>query len=150
VDEAQMKGVAVGSSAVISLRSAPGEQFPGQVARLGRQSDRVTEELEVNVAFTPPLKNFRLGEQSEVYIVTEMKNNAPSLPATAIVTREKQRGVWLVASGKLTFKSVTMGIEDRRHFTEIVSGLGAGDQVALASPAEMAQFRDGMKVRARP
>ncbi|OHB33187.1 MAG: efflux transporter periplasmic adaptor subunit, partial [Desulfuromonadaceae bacterium GWB2_53_15] len=38
VDESQLKGVAVGKSAVITLRSSPGEQWAGQVARLGHQS----------------------------------------------------------------------------------------------------------------
>ena len=41
VDESQLKGVAIGKAAIITLRSAPGEQFPGQVARVGHQSDRV-------------------------------------------------------------------------------------------------------------
>src|SRR5512133_52004 len=86
VDESQLNGVAVGKSAVITLRSSPGEQWTGLVARLGHQSDRVTEELEVNVAFSPPIKNFRLGEQSEVYITTEVKKSVPSLPSAVVVT----------------------------------------------------------------
>jgi HlyD family secretion protein len=131
VDESQLKGVAIGKKAMITLRSAAGEQFPGQVARLGHQSDRVTEELEVDVTFTQPQKNFRLGEQSDVYIVTEMKKDAPALPSAAIVTKDKKRGVWVVANGKLTFKQVTIGSE----------------RVAVAPPPEMAKFKDGMKVR---
>lgn len=147
VDESQLKGIEVGNKAMIYLRSAPGEQFPGQVARMGHQSDRVTEELEVNVAFNEPLKHFRLGEQSDVYIVTGIKKDAPSLPANTIVAKEKKRGVWVVANGKLIFKPVTVGIEDRRNFTEIVAGLDAGEKIAVAEPAEMAKFREGMKVR---
>lgn len=147
VDESQLKGVSIGKKALITLRSAPDEQLPGQVARLGHESDRVTEELEVDVAFTPPLRNFRLGEQSDVHIVTTMKKDAPSLPSAALVTRDKKRGVWVVANGKLTFKPVVVGIEDRRNLTEIAAGLDGGERVALAPPPEMAKFRDGMKVR---
>lgn len=148
VDESLLKGVTVGKKAVIMLRSSAGEQFPGQVARLGHQSDRITEELEVDVAFSQPLKNFRLGEQSEVYIVSGTKKGAPALPAAAIVTREKKRGVWVVANEKLTFKPVTVGIEDRRSLTEIVTGLEGNERVALAPAPEMARFKEGMKVRA--
>ncbi|RII29065.1 MAG: efflux RND transporter periplasmic adaptor subunit [Geobacter sp.] len=147
VDESLMKGVAIGKKALIALRSAPTESFPGQVARLGRESDRVTEELEVDVAFTPLLKNFRLGEQSDVYIVTEMKKDALALPSAAIVPKEKKSGVWVVADGKLAFKPVTVGIVDRRNLTEIVSGLDGRERIALAPPLEMAKFKDGMKVR---
>ena len=150
VDESQLKGVAVGNKAMITLRSSPGEQLPGQVARLGHQSDRVTEELEVDVAFTEPLKNFRLGEQSEVYIMAGMKKAAPSLPSATIVTKDKKRGVWVVKNGKLAFKEVTVGIADRRNFTEIVAGLDGGEQVAMAPPPEMAKFHDGMKVQGTP
>ncbi|MBT0666485.1 efflux RND transporter periplasmic adaptor subunit [Geobacter pelophilus] len=147
VDESQLKGVNVGKKAIITLRSSPGDQLPGQVARLGRQSDRVTEELEVDVAFNEPLKNFRLGEQSDVYIVTGTKKDAPSLPSAAIVTKDKKRGVWLVNGGKLAFREVTPGIMDKRNVTEIVTGLDGGEQVAMAPPPEMAKFQAGMKVR---
>jgi HlyD family secretion protein len=150
VDESLLKGVAVGNKAVIALRSSPNEPFPGQVARLGHQSDRVTEELEVDVAFTPPLKNFRLGEQSDVYIIAGMKKDALSLPSGAMVTKDKKRGVWIVADGKLAFKEVTIGIVDRRNFAEIVTGLAGGVRVAVAPPPEMARFKEGMKVRATP
>jgi HlyD family secretion protein len=148
VDESQLKGISIGKNAVITLRSSVGEQLAGHVARLGHQSDRVTEELEVDVVFNEPLKHFRLGEQSDVYIVTEIKKDAPSLPAAAIVTRDKKRGVWVVANGRLTLKEVTIGIEDRRNFTEIVTGLKGNELVALAPPPEIAKFKEGMKVRA--
>jgi HlyD family secretion protein len=145
VDESLLKGVAVGKKALIALRSAPGEQFPGQVARLGRESDRVTEELEVDVAFTPPLNNFRLGEQSDVYIVTETREDVPSLPSAALVMKEKKRGVWVEENGRLKFKAVTVGIEDRHNFTEVVAGLDGSERVVAAPPQEMAKFMDGMK-----
>lgn len=147
VDESQLQGVAVGKSAVITLRSAPGEQWAGQVARLGRQSDRVTEELQVEVAFNPPLKNFRLGEQAEVYITTEVRKTVSSLPSAALVSSEKKRGVWVVEKERLKFRAVTVGIKDRRDFTEITGGLAGSEQVVVAAPAQTAGFRAGMKVR---
>jgi HlyD family secretion protein len=148
VDESLLKGVVVGKKAMITLRSSQGEPLSGQVARLGRQSDRVTEELEVDVAFDEPLENFRLGEQSDVYIIAGMKKNVPSLPSAAIVTKDKKRGVWLVKNRKLTFKVVTIGITDRRNFTEIVTGLDGSERVAVAAPPEMSKFEEGMKVKA--
>lgn len=149
VDEAQLQGVATGARAQIALRSAPDRPLPGRVARLGRESDRVTEELEVDVAFAPQLKNFHLGEQADVYIVTAAKLGVPSLPSAALVTRERQRGVWTVADGRLKFRTVTAGIEDRHNFTEIVAGLAGTERVVVAAPAEAARFRDGMRVRSK-
>jgi RND family efflux transporter MFP subunit len=149
VDESQLKGVVLGKNAVITLRSTGNEPHAGHVARIGRESDRVTEELEVDVAFNEPLKNFHLGEQSDVYIVTGTRKGALSLPSAAIVSREKKRGVWAVANGKLLFKPLAFGIEDRKGFIEVATGLESGEQVAMAAPPEMAKFDNGMKVVAQ-
>ena len=150
VDESRLKGVAVGKEAVISLRSAPGEAFPGRVARVGRESDRVTEELEVNVAFGSPLAHFRLGEQAEVLIAAGEGRQVPSIPAAALVARWKARGVYVVEDGRLRFREITVGIEDRRGFVAVRSGLDGSERIALASLPAMAKFRDGMKVRVAP
>jgi HlyD family secretion protein len=147
VDESQLKGVAVGKPALIVLRSAPGEPLPGRVARISRESDRVTEELGVEVAFVTPLEHFRLGEQAEVYIVTETRQGVASLPSAARVTREKKMGVWLENKGRLEFRPVTFGIEDRRNLVEIVDGLDGTERVVIAPRPEAATFRDGMRVR---
>lgn len=148
VDESLLRGVAVGRKALISLRSAPGEEFPGEVVRVGHESDRVTEELVVDVAFTPPLKDFHLGEQADVLIIDETRASARSLPSAAVVSRGKSRGVWVIAGKRLEFRPVVPGAEDARGYTEIVSGLGDGDRGALASPSAMQKFHSGMKVRA--
>lgn len=147
VDESQLQGVVVGKKALIALRSQPGAQFPGLVARIGHESDRVTEELEVDVAFTPPLQTFRLGEQSDVYILAEAKTGVASLPSAALVSIGKSRGVWTVADGRLKFKVVTTGIEDRRSFTEILGGLDGSEQVVLAPPQQLLKFSDGKRVK---
>jgi HlyD family secretion protein len=150
VDESQLQGVAVGKNAVITLRSAPGEQLHGRVARLGRESDRITEELEVDVAFSRQRKDFRLGEQADVYIAAASRLRVPSLPSAALVTKDKTRGVWIVENGRLKFKPVSVGIEDRSNFSEILAGLDGSEQIVAAPPEQAARFKGGMKVRTAP
>jgi len=149
VDESQLKPLAPGQSATITLRSAPGEKFPGQVARLAWESDRVTEELEVNVAFTPLLERFRLGEQAEVLIAAGARKDAPSIPSTALVNRGKQRGVWVVDNSRIRFQEVSTGIEDSSGMIEITAGLTGNEAIALTAPEKMSLLRDGQKVRIR-
>jgi len=149
VDEAMLGGVAVDKEAVITMRSSPDTPRPAHVARLGRQSDRVTEELEVDVAFDSPLASFRLGEQADVLITTGTKAGAPSLPGAALIAKDGTRGVWRVSQGQVHFVKVQTGIEDRSGFSEIVSGLAPGDQVAMAPPPQMAALKEGMKVRGK-
>ncbi|MSM39390.1 MAG: efflux RND transporter periplasmic adaptor subunit [Geobacter sp.] len=147
VDESLLAGIGVGKPAQISLRSAQQVAIPGHVARLARQSDRVTEELEVDVAFDKPRKDFRIGEQADVYITAAAKRGVLALPSAAVVSRGAQRGVWVVVDGRLAFRPVEIGIEERNGFSEIRKGLAATDLVAVAPPEAMARFRDGKRVR---
>lgn len=147
VDEALLGGVAVGQKALIALRSAPGQPLPGRVARIARQSDRVTEEAEVDVAFERPLEGFRLGEQADVLITTATRKSVPSLPAAALTRRGGERGVWTLAEGRLRFRPLRLGIEDRRGFVEVLSGLEEGGQVVSAPPEALRKLADGKKAR---
>jgi HlyD family secretion protein len=147
VDESQLKGIAVGKKAAITLRSAPGGQLPGQVVRIGRESDRVTEELEVDVAFTPALQDFRLGEQADVHIITEDKKGVLSIPSAALVSKGKSRGVFFIEKGRLKFLEITVGIEDPGNFIEVLAGLTGVERIAIAPPQEMMNFKEGMKVK---
>ena len=147
VDESQLHGIAVGKGAAMFLRSARGKSFPGRVVRIGRESDRVTEELEVDVAFDPPLTEFHLGEQAEIYILSESKKGCPSLPITTVAAQGNRRGVWTVQAGKLKWKEIVLGIEDRNGFIEVVSGPAPGEAIAVAPPEQMRKFKDGMKVK---
>ncbi len=149
VDESKREQLVEGQEASIVLRSMPKEKLHGRVARIGLESDRVTEEIEVDVIFEPPLADFRLGEQAEVYIVTGTKNESPSLPAAAVVSKGKQQRVWVVADGKLRLKEIITGIEDRAGFVEVISGVDDQSLVALAPPGEMVNFKDGMRVKVK-
>lgn len=147
VDESQLKGIAVGKKAAITLRSRPGEQLPGQVVRVGRESDRVTEELEIDVAFSPALKDFHLGEQADVYIITEGRKGVFSIPSAALVSKGKSRGVFLVENDRLKFREITTGIEDPQNFTEVLAGLSDVERIAMAPPQEMMNFKEGIKIK---
>jgi HlyD family secretion protein len=149
VDESKRQGIAAGQEADVFLRSAPGTRFHGRVARIALESDRVTEEIEVDVLFDPPLKDFRLGEQAEVYIVTAVKKNVPTLPAASVTARGKKRAVWIVSSGELHQKEIVAGIEDRDGYVEVLSGADPAMQVALAPAEKMTTFKEGMRVKVR-
>ena len=147
MDESFLHGIAVGQRAIILLRSSKGETFPGRVVRIGRESDRVTEELEVDVSFDPPLTQFHLGEQAEVYILSASKKGCPSIPVTAVARRGDRRGVWTVQAGNLKWKEITLGIEDRNAFVEVVTGRAPGEAIAVAPAEQMRKFQDGMQVK---
>lgn len=68
IDEAQAGKLASGGAAKIALRSLPGVQFPGRIARIDIESDRVSEERIVHVAFDTLPQTLHLGEQAEVVL----------------------------------------------------------------------------------
>jgi HlyD family secretion protein len=73
VDETALGTLQIGQGARIELRSHPGLTFPGRVDRIGRQSDRQTHELLVDVELLerPPL--FAVGQRADVRIQTAQK-----------------------------------------------------------------------------
>lgn len=68
VDEALAGPLRVGQAATITLRSLRGRDFPGHVARIDMENDRVSEERRVHVSFDAIPADFHLGEQAEVLI----------------------------------------------------------------------------------
>jgi HlyD family secretion protein len=149
VDESQREKLAEGQEATIILRSMPKQKLHGRVARVGLESDRVTEEIEVDVVFDPLLANFRLGEQAEVYVITGTKSDVPALPSAAVTSKGQQRAVWAVVDGKLRRKEIVTGIEDPAGFVEILSGIDGQMLVAVAPPGDMINFKDGMSVKVK-
>ena len=124
IDESKAGEIEVGKPAEIVLRSRPNQRFPGRVARVEPESDRVNEERRVAIAFDELPADFHLGEQAEVYITTVRLAQAMFVPEAAIIGLTKSRGtVWTVTDGRLQQHDVTLGhrLLDGRY--EISGGL---------------------------
>jgi HlyD family secretion protein len=101
IDESKAGEIEVGQPAEIVLRSLPGRRFPGHVARIEIESDRVNEERRVEVAFDQIPQDFHLGEQAEVYIIVTKLRQALLIPETAVEDLKSDRGiVWTVEDGR--------------------------------------------------
>jgi len=143
VDQARAQGVAVGQAADIVLRSAPGTVMLGKVARIELQSDAVTEERIVNVAFDQPPAQLYLAELAEVTIQLPGAHDVLSVPRAALSQLGGQTGVWQIVDGRARFQSVQSGVQSTER-VQIVSGLNAGDRLVVYSAK---QLEDGMRVR---
>ncbi len=136
VDERGSGQIAVGDRADLSLRSLPGVTLTGQVARIRRESDRVTEQLTIDVAFDRPPARLTLGEQTEATIRTVAKQGL-AVPMGAIVNMSDGLGVWTVVDGRLKFKPVRFGVTDSSGWIEVTEGLAEGEYVVVA-PGKLA------------
>ncbi len=143
VDQARAQGIQVGQAANIVLRSAPGKALPGKVVRIDLQSDAVTEERIVNVAFVPAPDQLYLGELAEVDIQLSGARNVLTVPRAAIVQLNGQDGVWQSDDGHARFKPVKLGVHTPER-AQVVSGLDEGSRIIVYSAK---QLEDGIRVR---
>lgn len=143
VDQARAGGVAPGQAADIVLRSAPGRALSGKVARVELQSDAVTEERIVNVAFDPAPSRLYLGELAEVTIRLPGARHALTVPRAALAQHAGRAGVWQVQDGRARFKPLAPGLQTDDR-VQVLAGLAEGERVIVYS-AE--QLEEGMRVR---
>jgi len=145
VDETTGAQLALGQPARVVFRSDPLTSHPGEVARLGRETDRETREFLVNVHVRDLPKLWTLGQRAEVFIQTGHKTNVLALPPQFLRWRDGQPGVFLVNSGRATWRTVQLGLQGS-SLVEVVQGLSAHDMVVAPKGSNLPALRDGQRV----
>ena len=149
VDESRAGNIRVDQPAEIRLRSLPQTVFPGHVARVDIESDRVNEERRVYVKCSQCPDTFHLGEQAEVIIATTELAEAILIPEMAVAEFDGKSGkIWVVNDGKLHRLAVKFGSRTLDGRLEITTPLPDG---ALAVSKLHSGLREGRgaKVPAR-
>jgi len=147
IDQKQAGPVRAGQQASIVLRSQPETAVAGAVKRVDMISDAITEERIVNVSFAAPESDVILGEYAEVTIQLPGLANTRSIPSAAVKQINQQKGVWVLLDGRAKFKAVKTGIATLDGRTQIVDGLGDGDEVIVYSQKAMTE---DLKVKVVP
>lgn len=130
VDEARAGDLRVDQPAEVRLRSLPRQKFEGHVARIGIESDRVSEERRVYITCDRCPESFHLGEQVEVLITTNVLDTALLVPETAIENFDGTTGTaWTEEDGKLQRREVVFGHRTLDSRLEITGGLPEGAHV---------------------
>lgn len=126
IDEALAGRIEEGMPATIRLRN--GAEHTGRVARISRQSDAATRELEVNVAFDAPPARFSIDQEAEVSILTGTERG-PAVPVAALVRRDGKQGVYVMREGRKVFQPVAIAASDGK-LAVIAEGLDTGAKLA--------------------
>lgn len=133
VDEARAGFIKEGQKVDARLRSRPQDAFTGQVARIGIESDRVSEERRVYIKGDNPPARVHLGEQAEFWIAVAHLDRALLVPEAAVHGYDGKQGmVWTVEQGRLGRRAVGIRHRTEESRLEIVSGLGDKMQVVTA------------------
>jgi HlyD family secretion protein len=107
VDEGRAGAIRLGQTAMVTMRSRPGEPVAAEVARIGLESDRVTEERRVYLRCRQCPDQVFLGEQVTAEIETGRLAEATLIPEAAVEGFDGARGrVWTVEDGRLRQREV--------------------------------------------
>jgi multidrug efflux pump subunit AcrA (membrane-fusion protein) len=150
VDQRDTARLSVGDRADVTLRSLPGRAFPGRVARIEREGDRVTEQLTVDVAFVERPARLILGEQVEIAIRPPARRGVAAVPVAAVVRRPESEGALVVENGRVHFAPARFGAVDPTGWVEVLGGLQAGTEVVVAPGPLADRASDGRQVRVVP
>ncbi|MGE3296612.1 MAG: efflux RND transporter periplasmic adaptor subunit [Porticoccaceae bacterium] len=148
VDETELARLAQGQPARVLFRSQPDIAYGGEVARIGREVDRETRELVVDVRVPELPANWAVGQRAEVYIRTDHREQATVLPTELVLVRDGEAGVMRVEEGRARWQPVDIGLRGR-EVVEVLSGLAAGDIVANPAAVRSGVLRDGRRIRPR-
>lgn len=148
VNETAASGLHVGQPARVLFRSAETNMFVGEVARLGRETDRETREFLVNVRVHELPLNWTVGQRAEVFIETRRSEAALTVPQNYIVWREGKPGLFINEEGIARWREVTLGLQGHDK-AEIVKGIAAGQQVVRPALPKQAALTDGQRIEVK-
>ncbi len=83
--------------------------------------------------FAEDVSDVNIGDYAVIAVITKKYENVVSIPKDSIHRDEMGRYVYLYEDGKSIRTNVTLGYSDGMY-TEITSGLKAGDQILYANP----------------
>lgn len=144
VDETVMARLAPGQPARVVFRSEPAKSFPGEVTRLGRETDRETREFLVDVGVKALPQNWAVGQRAEVYIETGRKESTLTLPLRFVLWRADKTGVFVNEHGKASWRELKLGLRGLET-VEVQEGLAAGETVCQPREGQP-PLTDGQRV----
>ncbi len=114
-----------------------GGEFKGTIARMSRALDPVTRTMRAEVELDNSRGNLKAGMYGKAQVLLEERPNVLTVPATALVRRYENLGVYVVANargvpprGVLKFVELKLGLDDGRQ-VEVSGGL-QGDELVVA------------------
>jgi HlyD family secretion protein len=148
VDESMLTDLREGMPATIALLGAAGAPAVGTVDRIGREVDRQTHEVLVDVLLAKVPQPLAIGHRADVHIALERRPDVVRLPITFLHRDEAGEVVYVDRGGRIERARVKTGAVGR-DVVEIVSGVSAGETV-LDAPSPGAPLPLGRRWSAAP
>ena len=131
VDQNHIANLRNGESATITADALPGTVITGTISAISPAIDPQTGTFQVKITPKNQDAGLKDGMLAQVAFVLASHNNAMVVPANAIVQRNGQPTVFVVANNTATPHVVQTGLTDGTN-TEIVSGIKVGELVVVS------------------
>jgi len=145
VDETALTGLKVGQPARILFRSEPTQSYVGEIARLGRETDRETREFVVDVRVRVLPENWTVGQRAEVFLEVGRTSGVLIIPQQFVVWREGQVGVFVNEHGHARWRKITPGIRGLKEI-EVRQGVSAGEQIVKPAAGQKQPLTEGQRI----
>lgn len=99
--------------------------------------------MEVVISVPEEVKALILGDNVDVEITTDLRENVLAIPSKAVFEKEEKKYVYTVINGKAVATEVEIGLEGE-DLTQVIKGLAEGDTV-IVSPSN--SISDGSKLK---
>jgi len=146
VDETYLDALALAQPVRIALRSSPDRSLPGKVARIGREVDRETRELLVDVSFDELPTKLAFGQRVDLWIELARRDDVVRIPAGALFEVDGRMNVLVAEGGKARLRPLELGRRGR-EFVEVTEGLDAGDVVLDPHLSGNRRLKAGRRVK---
>ncbi len=144
IDEVDAPLLRLGMPARITLDAFPKQHFPGTVTRIApyvqeKEKQARTVEVEVTLNEQQLLKRLLPGYSADIEVILAARRKALRIPTAAIL--ENDRVLLVGKDGLLQERVIQTGLANW-DYTEVLSGLAAGDRIVLSTG------RDGVEAGA--
>jgi membrane fusion protein (multidrug efflux system) len=130
VPERELRLLAPGQPAQISVDALPSQQFLGRIARVSPIIDPATGTFKITVEVNDPSSKLKPGMFARVGVVYERRANALQIPRAAIVDNDGQSTVFVVNKDKAEQRDIRTGLANA-GFIEVTAGLTSNEQVVI-------------------
>jgi len=143
IDTRMSGDVKIGDKAMIKLRSSD-KKVEGKVVNIKPINNSVTNEREVDVAFTNLAIPFYLEEQATVAIITRKLHNIVKIPTKTLVIYKEKTGIWILdKESKAKFMPLNILAYHRKNAA--IKDFDISQKILIPNPNKKSLF-NGMKI----
>ena len=145
VPESDVRYLAQGQAAEVSVDAWPDETWPGTVDFVAWKADPATRTFQVRVVVDNAAGRIRPGMIARAAFLRRQVEGALSVPLFTVQDKGGERVVFVEEGGVARARTVQLGVIEGDR-VQVVSGLAAGERLIVAGHTEV---EDGTKVNVR-